>query len=220
LTEAEAQTLYSDQYRDSLRGLALRSIRREIDSFSHPDNQLRSLFFNLTNCDRRLYFNFVIFKGSHFENRCPFYDYSLVEWLAGLPLKQKINKKLHRSILSRRAPRLALIPYDKDYRLPVTNQFLREAHAIYTRVLNKLGPVRWKPTLYADYENYLRCELRDWAEDILFDKRTLGRKIFRPEALRSLMDRHLAGHEEWTIGKIAPIITFEMMLRRYFDESP
>jgi len=29
--------------------------------------------------------------------------------------------------------------------------------------------------------------------------------------------RHLAGHEEWTLGKIAPIMTFEMMLRRYCD---
>jgi hypothetical protein len=31
------------------------------------------------------------------------------------------------------------------------------------------------------------------------------------------MSRHLAGREPWTIGKIAPLITFEMMMRRYFD---
>ena len=71
--------------------------------------------------------------------------------------------------------------------------------------------------LHADYEEWLRTDLRPWAEAILLDERTLSRGIFRPEALRSLLDRHLAGHEQWTIGKIAPIMTFEMMLRKYYD---
>jgi hypothetical protein len=31
------------------------------------------------------------------------------------------------------------------------------------------------------------------------------------------MDRHLSGLEEWTIGKIAPMMTYEMMLRRFYD---
>ena len=71
--------------------------------------------------------------------------------------------------------------------------------------------------LYADYENYLRNELREWAEDILYDRRTTERGIFEPSFLHSLMERHLSNLEEWTIGKIAPLITYEMMLRRYFD---
>jgi asparagine synthase (glutamine-hydrolysing) len=63
----------------------------------------------------------------------------------------------------------------------------------------------------------MRHELRGWAESILFDERTLARGFFRPDALHSLMERHQSGLEEWTIGKIAPIITFEMQLRRFFD---
>jgi hypothetical protein len=35
--------------------------------------------------------------------------------------------------------------------------------------------------------------------------------------VRSLFDRHLAGHEPWTLGKIAPLITFELMMRSLFD---
>jgi hypothetical protein len=27
----------------------------------------------------------------------------------------------------------------------------------------------------------------------------------------------MSGREIWTIGKIAPLITFEMMMRRFFD---
>jgi len=74
-----------------------------------------------------------------------------------------------------------------------------------------------RATLYADYENYLRNELRSWAEGILFDNRTLERGIFNPEFLRSIWDRHLSGRELHTIGKIAPIMTYEMMLRRFYD---
>lgn len=72
-------------------------------------------------------------------------------------------------------------------------------------------------TLYADYENYLRGELCDWADGILFDRRTAEHGIFNPSFLRTLMDRHLSGLEEWTIGKIAPIMTYEMVLRRFYD---
>jgi asparagine synthase (glutamine-hydrolysing) len=74
-------------------------------------------------------------------------------------------------------------------------------------------------TLYADYENYLRNELREWAENIMFDGRTMERKIFNLPLLRSLVSRHLSGLEYHTIGKIAPLITYEMMLRRYYDQS-
>lgn len=34
------------------------------------------------------------------------------------------------------------------------------------------------------------------------------------------MNRYVSGHEEWAIGKIAPIITFEITMRRFSDESP
>jgi asparagine synthase (glutamine-hydrolysing) len=71
--------------------------------------------------------------------------------------------------------------------------------------------------LYADYENYIRNGLRDWTEGILFDPRTAERGIFNPDFLHTLMNRHLSRLEEWTIGKIAPVMTYEMMLRRFCD---
>jgi len=71
----------------------------------------------------------------------------------------------------------------------------------------------------------LVCRLRElsaprtagWAEIILFDRRTEERRIFNPLFVRSLWARHLAGHEHWTLGKIAPLITLEVVLREWFD---
>lgn len=224
LTEAETYGLYTERARGVLQNRARESLQIELRRFEHPDNDLRSLFFNIFNHDRRFIYNFIIFNNSHFENRCPFYDYQLVEWFARLSMKHKAKKSIQCAIIDRVAPRLALIPYDKDYRLPTTNQLVRDIHAVGMKILDRIGQRfalgHAQPTLYADYENYLRNELRTWAEAILFDERTLARGIFRPEALRSLMARHLAGHEQWTIGKLAPIMTLEMTLRRFFDASP
>jgi asparagine synthase (glutamine-hydrolysing) len=74
-------------------------------------------------------------------------------------------------------------------------------------------------TLNSDYENWLRGGLRDWLEGILFSERTLQRGIFNPDFLRSLWNRQLTGLEVNIIGKIAPIITYELMLRRFIDKD-
>lgn len=226
LNEGEAASLYTPTYQKLVSNLALDSLKIEVARFDDIDPQLRPLAFHITNRDRRLIANYLIFGNSHFENRCPFYDYKFAEWAIPLPASVKIKKQIHRPVLSRVAPKLALIPYDKDYRLPIDNAILQGAHRLYTKVsrrtkklFNSRGAKAnlYAETLYADYENYVRHELREWTEGILFDERTQGRGIFRREALRSLMDRHLAGHEIHTIGKIAPIMTFEMMMCRFFD---
>ena len=35
--------------------------------------------------------------------------------------------------------------------------------------------------------------------------------------VRSLFARHLSGRELWTIGKLAPIMALEMVMREFFD---
>jgi asparagine synthase (glutamine-hydrolysing) len=73
--------------------------------------------------------------------------------------------------------------------------------------------------LYADYEEWLRNELSDWARGVLFDGCLAERGIFNEAMVRSLLERHFSGREVLTIGKIAPIMTFEMMLQRYLHPS-
>jgi asparagine synthase (glutamine-hydrolysing) len=159
---------------------------------------------------------------SHIEVRFPYFDYDLVELMYSLPAVLRADRRLQRAVIQRSMPRLAYIPYEHDEFLPTTQSLVREAHALAVRMRYRLRRHRLWPfaehcTLYADYEGYLRGELRKWAEEILFDRCTVDRGIFDPSFVRSLMDRHLSGLEEWTIGKIAPIMTYEMMLRRLYD---
>ena len=72
-------------------------------------------------------------------------------------------------------------------------------------------------TLAFDYENWLRDDLRNWAEAILFDNRMMDRGIFNPDFIRSIWAQHQSGQKQWTLGKVAPIMTYEMMLQELVD---
>jgi asparagine synthase (glutamine-hydrolysing) len=221
-TEAEESLLYCEPMRKKIQGLAFDSFRAEMSRYLGYRSDVRGEYFYVRNHCGRLTQNLVTFTRSHVEVRFPFFDYDLFDFLYSIPALLRGDQTLHRAVIQRETPRLAYIPYDHDEFLPTTQPLIRGMHAMtvklkrrFNRYLRPIFPERY--TLYADYENYLRGELHDWAKGILFDRRTSERGIFSPTFLRTLMDRHLSGLEEWTIGKIAPMMTYEMMLRRFYD---
>lgn len=222
ITEAEENSLYSTPLRRQLQGLAFDSFRDEISRYLGYRRDVRWEYFYIDNHCRRLTQNFVIFTRSHMEVRIPFFDYDLFNFLCSIPPLVRGDRTLYRAMIQREMPRLAFIPYDHDEFLPTTQPLLRRIHSEAVKLKRRINrhilkvfPERHP--LYADYEAYLRTDLREWAESILFNQRTAEHGIFEPSFLRSLMNRHLSNFEEWTIGKIAPLITYEMMLRRYYD---
>ncbi|MEW6403723.1 MAG: asparagine synthase-related protein [Chloroflexota bacterium] len=222
ITETEERLLYNEPLGPQIFGLAFDSFRTELSSYLHYRADVRAEYFYLRNHCGRLTQNLVTFTRSHIEVRFPFFDYDLFDFLYSLPATLRGHRVLYRAVIQREFPRLAYIPYDHDEFLPTTHSVVRKVHAAgvklqrsFNRHIGKFFPERY--TLYADYETYLRDELRDWTEDILFDPRTTERGIFNPDFLHTLMNRHLSGLEVWTIGKIAPVMTYEMMLRRFCD---
>ena len=227
LTEVEAAALFSGRGDARLRYLAFDSLRYELGRTSHYPPNRRVDHFRHENTVRRLEQYMVVFSRSAFEVRCPYLDYSLVSFFWTLEDSIRIGPALRRAMLTLRAPHLAMVPYDRDSLLPHSNRLIHGSHAFVQRGkvwFNRhlmavfVGPKR--PWLYADYENYLRAELKDWAEGIRFDRRTQDRGLFDPTAVRALWNRHLAGKELWTIGKIAPLISIELVLRSLYDGVP
>jgi asparagine synthase (glutamine-hydrolysing) len=222
ITEAEEGLLYSEPIRKQVQGLAFDSFRAELSRYLDLRPDVRGEYFYIRNHCGRLTQNLVTFFRSHIEVRFPFFDYGLFDFLYSLPATLREDRGLYRAMIQRETPRLALVPYDRDGLLPTTQPIIRGAHAFAVKIKRRFNRHLWqafreRATLYADYENYLRHELRDWAEGILFDRRIIQRGIFNPDSVHSLIDRHLSGREQWTIGKIAPLITYEMMLRRFLD---
>jgi asparagine synthase (glutamine-hydrolysing) len=222
INEAEEKLLYRKSIGTKIQGLAYDSFRSELSPYLDYRPGVKGEFFYFRNHDRRLTNNLITFSRSHIEVRFPFHNYELIDFLYSLPVQYRMDYSLYRAVIQRSTPRLAYIPYDRDGFLPTNKTLIRNTHALAVKSKWRINRHIWEifpyfQTLYADYENYLRNELREWAEDILYDPITAERGIFEPSFLRSLMNRHLSGMEEWTIGKIAPVITYEMMLREYFD---
>lgn len=222
LTEAEESLLYCPGLRGQLLGRAFDSFRAELEPYLALRPDVRGEHFYIRNHCGRLTYNLVTFTRSHVEVRFPFFDYDLFQFLYSLPAAVRGHKTLYQALVQREMPRLARIPYDHDEFLPISQSLLRNLHGatvkLKRRVNRHIRPIFHEyQTLYADYEEYLRHELRDWAENILFDRRATERGLFDPAFVRTLMNRHLSGLEPWTIGKIAPLITYELMLRRFYD---
>jgi asparagine synthase (glutamine-hydrolysing) len=224
ITEAEEHLLYTPQVFRQISGLAFDSFRAELAPFLRYRPDVRGEFFFIANHCRRLTQHMVTFGRSHIEFRFPYFDYELIDFVYSIPAELRASRRLYRAVIQREIPRLAYIPYNQDEFLPTTHTMIRQAHSLVKRFKWRVNKHIFRlfpsfDTLYADYEAYLRAKLREWAEGILFDQRLSGRGLFDPEFLRSLIRRHLSGLEEWTIGKIAPLITFEMMMRRFFDDN-
>jgi asparagine synthase (glutamine-hydrolysing) len=225
LTEAEAETLLGGRGDRRLRGLAFEAFRDELLRTSHYPPDRRVDYFNYEQFGRRAGQYMLVFARSAIEARCPFLDYGYLDFCFSLPEDLRTRPDLRRAMITRRMPHLAWVPYDRDNRLPHSNPVVFHSYATLQRAkswinrhVQPIFPDRF--TLHADYEQYLRTELREWAEKILFNRRTLERGLFDPDAVRALWERHLSGRELWTIGKIAPLITLELVLRSLLDGDP
>jgi asparagine synthase (glutamine-hydrolysing) len=221
ITELEERYLYTDEMYKKLRGVAADTMLEELNRFLKYRHEVRSEFFfasnGLPNSQAA-----ITFLRSHLEVRFPFFDYDFFDFIYSLPTVHRQDKKLYRAMLRRELPKLALIPYDSDEFLPTSNKLLRSSHALFVKTKRKvkkylIPSLHERFTLYADYENYLRTDLKSWAEGILFRPEVGERNIFNVDFIKSIYARHMSGYEMWTIGKIAPIMTYEMMLRRFYD---
>ncbi len=222
INEPEKHLLFSDAIFNQIYQRDFESFNTELAKYLHYRPDVRAEYFYIDNHCRRLTMNMVIFSRSHIEARFPFFDYDFFDFIHSLHPPLRENRMLYKAVIQRETPQLAYIPYDHDEFLPTTQPLIRRIHRITVKLKRRFNrhifPIfSTRPTLYADYEAYLRHELRDWAENILFDRRTTERGIFNPAFLHTLMNRHLSELEEWMIGKIAPLITYEMMLRRFYD---
>jgi asparagine synthase (glutamine-hydrolysing) len=165
-----------------------------------------------------------VFTRSAIEVRCPYFDYDFVSFLFGLPERLRSSLDVQHRVLTLRMPDLASIPNEKTNLPPHSSQAKRLTHRAMgkaRRSVNRLVPIfPDRPRLYADYENYLRHELAGWGAEILLSPRTLDRGLFHGDAVRGLWEQHQRGDQLSTIGKVAPLMTLELVLRHLYDDSP
>jgi asparagine synthase (glutamine-hydrolysing) len=121
------------------------------------------------------------------EARSPLLDQHLMEWAAGLPTSLKVRGSTTKFLLKRAVA---------DWLPP----------ALLDRPKMGFG---------VPLATWLRGELRDLAWSVLTDDTARGRGLFRPEAVRALLDRHERGADE--SRRLWALIQFELWHRRFLD---
>jgi asparagine synthase (glutamine-hydrolysing) len=220
LTDEEEFRLTTSTNGQALRGVAFETLCQEFNKTRHYDPGVRLDAFYIDQHERRKTLYMHVVARGFVEARAPFKDDDLVSYFLSLPEHVRRSPWLVRAILHRQAPALARIPYEKDGLPPHPSERVRTMYRVVRRARRLWRDVLRQPPpthLYADYEEYLRTDLRPWMEELLFSRRSLAHTWFDPTAVRKLWNRHLSGREPWTIGKIMPIVTIEQVMRRFFD---
>jgi asparagine synthase (glutamine-hydrolysing) len=177
-------------------------------------------YFDIHHRQRRLTLNGVQMVRSQAIVRTPLYDNDVVDFMLRVPQGYRLERHLFKQAFIRAFPELAKVPYtETGYPMMSCRRelFMRLDEHIRWR-LRAAGfskvPVPQKRH-YASYNQWMRGELRSWAENILLSDRALGRGIFNPMFVRKLVDEHMAGQNNYQ--KLGALISIELWHRMYMD---
>ncbi len=124
------------------------------------------------------------------ECRSPFLDHRVVELALALPVKHKLRLRGGRSKVVLKTACADLIPA-----------------AILTRPKMGFG---------VPLDRWFRGPLRDHLADVLLDPRTQARGLFRPEAVRQLLNDHTTGHRDHAY-RLWALLMLELWFRHHLD---
>jgi len=133
--------------------------------------------------------------ASSVEVRVPFLDRDFAEFVAwNVPPRLK----LHGSIR------------------PTTKHILRKAMAgtLPTEVLRQP-----KAGFGAPIDYWLAHELKPMVDELLSESRLKRRGIFQPDAVRSLVQQHRSGKQDWSM-QIWQLLTLEIWMEQFIDGNP
>ena len=126
------------------------------------------------------------------ECRSPFLDHRVVELALAMPVAHKLRLRGGRSKVVLKAAFADLIP-----------------PAILTRPKMGFG---------VPLDRWFRGPLRDHLAPVLLDPRSLSRGLFRPEAVRTLIDDHLGGRRDHAY-RLWALLTLELWFRHHLDPA-
>jgi asparagine synthase (glutamine-hydrolysing) len=124
------------------------------------------------------------------ECRGPFLDHRVVELAMAMPLRRKLGLRGGRSKL-----------------------VLKEAFAEYLP-----APIRNRPKMGfgVPLDLWFRGPLKDELRSVLLDPLCLNRGLFRPEAIRSLVQDHIEGRQNHTV-RLWALLMLELWFKNHFD---
>ena len=124
------------------------------------------------------------------EVRSPFLDYMLVEYMATLPVSFKLQNNVSKIILRK-----------------LGKKFLPES------ILSKR-----KQGFAVPKDLWFQNELRALSEEILLERKTIERGLFREDTMRKMLKHHASGKRDYS-NWIWCLIVLEIWLRLFVDQA-
>ncbi len=155
------------------------------------------------------------------ETRHPFLDPDLLTRAWALPRSARLQALAHRYIITRNAPALADVPYERDglpLRYPFTSaeRWRLRLQSWRHELAMRLGR-GWKRQPNYRYADWLRGPLRPLLAEVLLDARSMARPYFRAGVLRRLFDEHMAGRDHTV--RLAALLSLELTVRLLIERD-
>jgi asparagine synthase (glutamine-hydrolysing) len=215
MLDGVAGNLFTPAFGSDLAGLARDSLRdslRESDGIGPPAHRIWHAF--LAQRVRRETALSMVEFGSVVETRLPYLDTDLIDALMAAPPELKLDETIQTAILRKRQPSfLSVVNANTGARMDA-GPLTKKLGKLRLKVLSKLGVKGYQP--YERLGLWLRRELRPLVEHLLLDERCLGRGVFEPDAVRSVVANHLANRRNHTYLVLAMMI-FELSQREFVD---
>lgn len=218
--------LYNPQIFERLSKSSYSSLKKEIDQeIKNPDE---SDYFFINNRGRRFIVMGTVSAQTKLENRKPFFDNDLIEFVYSLPNEIRSNSYIYNKMLLKFFPvTFKSIPWQKTG-IPIgTSKYIARGQRLYRGcrfltniLLQKISlPSIFKDnTSYTDYNNWMRDnkELRKYVYDILLCEKSINRGYFNPKFLKKLVDNHMMRktNDAQILGLF---LTFELFNRMFID---
>jgi asparagine synthase (glutamine-hydrolysing) len=139
-----------------------------------------------------LTYNDKMSMASSVEARVPFLDWQFAQWVATNVAPQlKLQKGRLKHIF-----REAMRPW-------IPEEVLRQRKAGFG----------------APHDYWLANDLREMADDLLGESQIAARQLFRPEAVRRLIDEQRSGRHDWSF-QLWQLLTLELWMREFLDQAP
>lgn len=143
--------------------------------------------------------------GSYVETRLPYIDRDVVQTLLSLPTRLKLGEDIQAHILAKYFPQFLNVTNVNTGAKIGASPVVRKLSYYRMRILAKLGVKGYQP--YERLGLWLRRELKPVVKNILLGDRCLSRGLFRPEAVKRVVQQHFDNERNHTFLLMAMMIS-------------
>jgi asparagine synthase (glutamine-hydrolysing) len=180
------------------------AIRHTVDADS-PVSRVWQLFLN-TRLHRETALSMHKF-GCFATVRMPYIDNDVVDTLLSMPARMKLGDELQTEILRHRKPAFLKVVNSNTGARMGAGRIVRELARFQMRVGAKLGLKGYQP--YERLGLWLKRELKPFVERVLLSDEFLARGLFRPDAVKRVVNEHMTSRANHTF-LLMSLLIFEL----------